>query len=73
MESEKFFENRGKSETGGKCIIDSGGMDTPELIPGMTLRWDRILRDSHAQSTPLYSVPEHFSPYPFSQIPRCIA
>ena len=25
IESEKFFGNRGKSETGGKCIIASGG------------------------------------------------
>jgi len=26
-----FFENRGKSETGGKCIIASGGW-TPQPI-----------------------------------------
>jgi len=30
-ESAKFFGNRGKSETGGKCIIVSGGW-TPLLI-----------------------------------------
>jgi len=25
----KFFRNRGKSETGGKCIMVSGGIDAP--------------------------------------------
>ena len=29
-ESENFCGNRGKSETGGKCIIASWGMDAPE-------------------------------------------
>jgi len=28
-ESDKFVGNRGKSETRGKCIIASGGMDAP--------------------------------------------
>jgi len=36
-ESEIFFENRGKSETGGKCIIASGGMDAPALVKGYSL------------------------------------
>jgi len=29
MKSKFFFGNRGKSETGGKCIIASEGMDAP--------------------------------------------
>jgi len=32
-----FLENRGKSETGGKCIIASGEMDAPvcmDLVAG---------------------------------------
>src|SRR6218665_2528719 len=34
----KFFENRGKSETEGKCIIVSGGMDAPD---GVTTKGSR--------------------------------
>ena len=29
MESEKFSEKGGKSETGGKCIFASGALDAP--------------------------------------------
>jgi len=28
----KNFKNRGKSETGGKCIMVSGGMDAPAFL-----------------------------------------
>jgi len=28
-----FFENRGKSETEGNCIMTSGGMDAPDYRP----------------------------------------
>src|SRR6218665_1504375 len=31
-ESEKFVGNRGESETGGKCIIASEGMDVPATL-----------------------------------------
>ena len=35
-----FFENRGKSETGGKCIMVSGGMDAPGInIVGEDFAW----------------------------------
>jgi len=32
MESENFLKTGGKSETGGKCIMASEGMDAPDEV-----------------------------------------